>query len=67
VPSIAQQIALRFSPAPRNPAAALKQSIALVHPLAQAAGLLNILMIRMLRIVSKSLVFRTLEIIRLAQ
>ena len=38
VPSIAQKIALRFSPAPKYPAAALKQRIALVHPLAQAAG-----------------------------
>jgi hypothetical protein len=46
MPSIDQQIALRFSPAPKYPAAALKQRIALVHPLAQAAGLLNILKIR---------------------
>lgn len=47
-PSTAQQTARRFSPAPRYPAAALKQSIALVHPLAQAAGLLSILRIRII-------------------
>src|SRR5215470_6729836 len=46
-PSIPQQIALRCSPAPKYPAAALKQRIALVHPLAQAAGLLSIFRIRM--------------------
>jgi hypothetical protein len=46
-PSITQKIALRGSPAPKYPAAALKQRIALVHPLAHAAGLLNILKIRM--------------------
>ena len=46
-PSTAQQMALRFCPAPRNPAAALKHRIALVHPLAHAAGLLSIFKIRM--------------------
>jgi hypothetical protein len=46
-PSIAQQAALRSSPAPRYPAAALKQRIALVHPLAKTAGLLNIPNLRM--------------------
>jgi hypothetical protein len=40
-----------FSPAPKYPAAALKQRIALIHPLAQAADLLNILMIRMVALV----------------
>ena len=51
-PSITQNAALRFSPAPRYPAAALKHRIALVHPLAQAAGLLNIFMIRMMPMVT---------------
>lgn len=46
-PRITQKIALRRSSAPTYPAAALKQRIALVQPLAQAAGLLNILRIRM--------------------
>ena len=46
-PRITQKIALRRSPAPTYPAAALKHRIALVHPLAQAAGLLNIFTIRM--------------------
>jgi hypothetical protein len=41
-PSTAQQIALRRSPASQYPVAALKQRIALVHPLAHAAGLLSI-------------------------
>ena len=39
-----QQIALPRSPANQNPLAALKQRIALVHPLTNAPGLLNILM-----------------------
>ena len=38
-----QQIALLRSPANQNPLAALKQRIALVHPLTNAPGLLNIL------------------------
>ena len=41
-PSTIQQIALRRSPANQYPVAALKQRIALVHPLAHAAGLLSI-------------------------
>ena len=41
-PSAAQQTALPRSPANQYPVAALKQRIALVHPLAQAAGLLSI-------------------------
>jgi AmiR/NasT family two-component response regulator len=41
-PSAIQQIARRRSPANQKPVAALKQRIALVHPLAQAAGLLII-------------------------
>jgi hypothetical protein len=41
-PSTAQQIARRRSPASQYPVAALKQRIALVHPLAHAAGLLTI-------------------------
>ena len=41
-PRAAQQIALRCSPANQYPVAALKQRIALVHPLAHAAGLLSI-------------------------
>ncbi len=43
-PSAAQKIARRRSPAIQYPVAALKQRIALVHPLAQAAGLLSICM-----------------------
>jgi len=42
-PSTTQKIALRRSPASQYPVAALKQRIALVHPLAHAAGLLSIL------------------------
>jgi len=42
-PSISQMIALARCPANPNPLAALKQRIALVHPLAQAAGLLMVL------------------------
>jgi len=42
VPSTIQQIALRRSPANQYPVAALKQRIALVHPLPHAAGLLSI-------------------------
>jgi hypothetical protein len=42
-PSSSQTTALRCCPASQNPLAALKQRIALVHPLAQAAGLLMIL------------------------
>jgi hypothetical protein len=41
-PSTTQQIALRRSPASQYPVAALKQRIALVHPLPHAAGLLSI-------------------------
>ena len=41
-PRTPQQIARLCSPANQNPDAALKQRVALVHPLAQAAGLLNI-------------------------
>jgi len=41
----AQTIALPRSPANQNPLAALKQRIALVHPLTNAPGLLNILRI----------------------
>jgi hypothetical protein len=42
-PSTIQQIDLRRSPANQYPVAALKQRIALVHPLPHAAGLLSIL------------------------
>ena len=48
-PSTTQQIALRCSPANQYPTAALKQRIALVHPLAIAAGLLNISSILFIR------------------
>jgi hypothetical protein len=41
-PSAAQQMALPRSSAIQYPVAALKQRTALVHPLAQAAGLLSI-------------------------
>lgn len=41
-PSATQQIALPRSSATQNPAAALKQRTALVHPLAHAPGLLTI-------------------------
>jgi hypothetical protein len=41
-PKTTQQIALRRSPANQYPVAALKQRIALVHPLPHAAGLLSI-------------------------
>jgi hypothetical protein len=41
-PSTAQQIALLCSPANQYPLAALKQRIALVHPLAHAPGLASI-------------------------
>ena len=44
-PITAQTIALPRSPASQNPLAALKQRIALVHPLTNAPGLLNILRI----------------------
>ena len=42
-PMTVQQIALPRSPANQNPLAALKQRIALVHPLTNAPGLLSIL------------------------
>jgi len=42
-PSTSQVTARRCCPASQNPLAALKQRIALVHPLAQAAGWLMIL------------------------
>ena len=42
-PITVQQIALPRSPASQKPLAALKQRIALVHPLTNAPGLLNIL------------------------
>jgi hypothetical protein len=42
-PSVSQIIAFARCPANQNPLAALKQRIALVHPLAQAAGLLMVL------------------------
>jgi hypothetical protein len=42
-PITVQTIALPRSPANQNPLAALKQRIALVHPLTNAPGLLNIL------------------------
>jgi len=42
-PITAQQIALLCSPAIQNPLAALRQRIALVHPLTKAPGLLSIL------------------------
>ena len=48
-PSATQQIALRCSPATQKPMAALKQRMALVHPLANAAGLLNISSILFIR------------------
>jgi len=41
-PSVTQQIARPRSPANQYPLAALKQRKALVHPLAQAPGLLSI-------------------------
>src|SRR5882724_6279775 len=41
-PITIQMIALTCSPANQNPLAALKQRIALVHPLTNAPGLLNI-------------------------
>jgi hypothetical protein len=41
-PSISQMIDFARCPANQNPLAALKQRIALVHPLAQAAGLLMV-------------------------
>jgi hypothetical protein len=44
-PRATQQIAFPRCPANQNPLAALKQRTALVHPLAQAAGLLIILKI----------------------
>jgi hypothetical protein len=40
-PRTIQQNAFPRCPASQNPLAALKQRTALVHPLAQAAGLLN--------------------------
>jgi hypothetical protein len=41
-PITVQQIALPRSPANQKPLAALKQRMALVHPLTNAPGLLNI-------------------------
>jgi hypothetical protein len=41
-PITVQQIALPRSPASQKPLAALKQRTALVHPLTNAPGLLNI-------------------------
>jgi hypothetical protein len=46
-PSISQMMALACCRANQNPLEALKQRIALVHPLAQAAGLLIVLKMSM--------------------
>jgi hypothetical protein len=43
MPSASQQIDFLCSPANQNPLAALKQRIALVHPLAHAPGFASIL------------------------